>query len=330
MPSKNHSLAPKFDGKASNLPLFLDEVENLATMHSLTPRQTIEWAIRYCPTESYELWSSLDAAKGNDWATFKTELCGYYPGSTGDRRYSVANLEMLVEKQAASPITTSEQFGAYYRAFNTISRFLIDKSKLTNREVSALFIRGFDFSFRTQVRAQLRAENPTHHTDDPYTLKQISDAALFVLSCNSEDIAADTGPMIPNFTVPTIKREVVDASNLGNVYQASTFNMNALVSELIKQLNLQPGSVPNLGITPQNGNTNIRTTIQARTRNNECAFCSDTSHYLNSCPKVTEYIQKGLCSRNNENFIVLPNGLRITPRTLPGRNIMERIDNWHR
>lgn len=327
MPSKNHSSAPKFDGKASNLSLFLDEVETLAATCSLTPKQTIEWAIRYSPTESYELWSSLDAAKGNDWDAFKTELCSFYPGSSGDRRYSVANLEMVVEKQAGTPITTAEQFGAYYRSFNTMSRYLLAKNRLTSREVSSLFIRGFDFAFRTQVRAQLRAENPTHHTDDPFTLKQISDAALFILSCNSEDTGVD--PIVAT-AEPSIKREVFDVSNMGNVYQASNFNINALASEIIKQLNLQQGSVFNVGQSAAISRPASNINTQPRFRSNECAFCSDLSHYQSSCPKATEYIQKGHCIRNNENFIVLPNGLRVTPRIASGRNIMERIDAWHR
>ncbi|KAF8810010.1 hypothetical protein BYT27DRAFT_7019633, partial [Phlegmacium glaucopus] len=65
-----------------------------------------------------------------------------------------------------------------------------------------------------------------------------------------------------------------------------------------------------------------------RLRSNNCIFCSDPAHYLNKCPKAMEYIQKGLCQRNNEGQIVLPNGERISARDSPGRNIMERLDNW--
>ncbi|KAF9546811.1 hypothetical protein CPC08DRAFT_769576 [Agrocybe pediades] len=45
MPAKNHSSAPKFDGKAANLQVFLDEVEALAKACKLSPKETIEWAI---------------------------------------------------------------------------------------------------------------------------------------------------------------------------------------------------------------------------------------------------------------------------------------------
>ncbi|KAF9537747.1 hypothetical protein CPC08DRAFT_651632, partial [Agrocybe pediades] len=214
MPAKNHSSAPKFDGKAANLQVFLDEVEALAKACKLSAKETIEWAIRYGPLDSYELWSSRPTAKGNDWGAFKNELYPFYLGSAGEWRYSVANLETFVEKQAMILITNGEQFSAYYRTFTTMTDYLLGKGKL---------------------------RNPPPNTTNTY----------------------------------------------------------------------RPNSQP-------------------RQRTNDCAFCSDPNHYQNNCPKATKYIQKGLCTRNNENFIVLPNGLRVSPRIAPGRNIMERIDNWNR
>ncbi|KAF9546812.1 hypothetical protein CPC08DRAFT_613658, partial [Agrocybe pediades] len=134
----------------------------------------------------------------------------------GERRYSVANIETFVEKQAMISITNGEQFSAYYRTFTMMTDYFLGKEKLSSREVSSMFIRGFDY---------------VHYFFFAYPLG---------------------------------------------------------------------------------------------------AFCSDPNHYQNSCPKATEYIQKGLCTRNNENFIVLPNGLHVSPRIAAGRNIMERIDNWNR
>ncbi|KAF4615744.1 hypothetical protein D9613_012408 [Agrocybe pediades] len=331
MPAKNHSSAPKFDGKAANLQVFLDEVEALAKACKLSAKETIEWAIRYGPLDSYELWSSRPTAKGNDWGAFKNELYPFYLGSAGERRYSVANLETFVEKQAMIPITNGEQFSAYYRTFTTMTDYLLGKGKLSSREVSSMFIRGFDYALRTQIREQLSKENPKQHSDDPFTLKQIYDAAVFVISSNgSEGTSYEASPAVSNPSVPAIKRETFDASGFGQVYQANNLNISSIASEIIKQLGLQPGATLNLGNPPPNTTNTYRPNSQPRQRTNDCAFCSDPNHYQNNCPKATEYIQKGLCTRNNENFIVLPNGLRVSPRIAPGRNIMERIDNWNR
>ncbi|KAH9483411.1 hypothetical protein JR316_0002877 [Psilocybe cubensis] len=329
MPSKNHSSAPKFDGTAGSLPMFLDDIEQLATSCELTPKQTIDWTIRYAPgSDEHELWSGLDTSSGDDWIAFKRELLAQYPGSTGDRKYSVANLEMLTEKQAAGQITNSEQFGTYYRAFSKISRFLKSKNKLNDREISNLFMRGLDYAFRVQVRAQLRAENPKHHSDDPYTLNQICEAALFILSCNHDD----TEIVAPALEAsPSVKREHFDISSIAPaLQQTSNFNMSALALELIKQMNLQHAP-SNVYQNAQNqGYPTLQTQGAPTPRNNDCSFCSDPSHYQHSCAKAVEYIKKGLCVRNSENFLVLPDGTRVTPRTAPGRNIMERVDNWHK
>ena len=57
---------------------------------------------------------------------------------------------------------------------------------------------------------------------------------------------------------------------------------------------------------------------------------TDPDHYLSSCLHVSEYTQKGLFQKNPEGQIVLPNGNRINMRELPGQNLKERIDNWHK
>ncbi|PPQ75015.1 hypothetical protein CVT25_005597 [Psilocybe cyanescens] len=331
MPNKNHSSAPKFDGKAGSLSMFLDEVEQLAVSCELTPKQTIEWVIHYAPGgDEHELWSSLDTSTGDNWGAFKRELFAQYPGSTGDRKYSVADLEILTEKQATGLIMTSEQFGTFYRLFTKISRFLKAKNKLNDREISSLFMRGFDYAFRLQVRAQLRAENPKHHSDDPYTLSQICEAALFILSCNHDNV--DTGALLMESAAAassTIKRERFDLSSISSPLQTSGINVNALALELIKNMGLQ--TAVTVAQTNQSGGYNSSAAPNVpRFCSNDCSFCSDSSHYQHSCPRVSEYIQKGLCIRNNENYIVLPNGTRVTPRTAPGRNIMERLDNWHK
>ena len=85
----------------------------------------------------------------------------------------------------------SEEFGRYYQAFLKVATYLKKKDKLTDQEISAQFIPGLNYSFRVKVRAQLKAQNPTHHTDDPYSLKEISMAALFLLSCNKIEPEAE-------------------------------------------------------------------------------------------------------------------------------------------
>ena len=113
MPTCNHHSAPKFDGKAASLSPFLDEVEQLGEVCGLTPKQTIEWAIRYSPNGERELWEMQESVGTEEWDKFKKELYELYPGSSGERKYSNANLQSLIEKQASSRIEEAKDFGVY-------------------------------------------------------------------------------------------------------------------------------------------------------------------------------------------------------------------------
>jgi hypothetical protein len=187
MPSQHDRAAPKFDGKPSSLTAFIDDISQLAVACALSDQDKIKWTVRYAPSEDAELWEMQPNYDIGNWEEFKKEIYALYPGSTGDRKYSVANLEALTEKQASTPMETSEEFGRYYRAFSKVATFLKKKNKLTDHEISVQFILGLSYSFRVKVRAQLKAQNPTHHTDDPYMLQEISMAALFLLSCNQSN-----------------------------------------------------------------------------------------------------------------------------------------------
>ena len=309
MPGRNHHSAPKFDGKPASLSPFLDEIEQLAEICGLTPKQQIEWTIRYSPSDERELWQMQESVGTEDWTKFKKELFELYPGSTGERKYAIANLQSVIEKQAKTKIGDAEEFGIYRRTFLTVATYLKNKSRLTDREISIYFLQGLQPSFRERVQSQLKAEDPKHHSDDPYTLAEISTAALFVLSCEHVEFDRMDAQLAPS----PVKKETFD---LSQGYES--LNINAIVEEVAKRISSlekqQNQGAPNL----------------PKLRTNHCIFCSDPDHYLSSCPHVGEYIQKGLCQRNADGQIVLPNGSRISPREVPGRNLKERLDNWHK
>lgn len=307
MPTRNHHSAPKFDGKPASLSPFLDEVEQLAQGCGLTPKQHIEWAVRYSPNDERELWQLQSAVGTDDWEKFKKELFELYPGSTGERKYSIANLQTLIEKQATADIADAEEFGVYRRSFLTVATYLKNKARLTDREISIYFLKGLEQSFRDKVQGQLKAENPTHHSDDPYTLTEISTAALFVLSCDH------TGYTKKETQVSPVKRETFDLSP-----GYDNLNINTIVEEVAKR-------IANLERQQATGPPNL-----PKLRSHHCVFCSDPNHYLSSCPMSAEYVQKGMCQKNSDGQIVLPNGNRINPRETPGRNLKERLDNWHK
>jgi hypothetical protein len=60
-----------------------------------------------------------------------------------------------------------------------------------------------------------------------------------------------------------------------------------------------------------------------------CAFCGQTGHFIAQCLICADYITNKKCKRNPEGKIVLPNG-QFTLRSIPGRFIQDRIDEWHK
>ncbi|KAF8813520.1 hypothetical protein BYT27DRAFT_7220427 [Phlegmacium glaucopus] len=215
MSGRNHSAAPKFDGDPETLTEFLDEIEQLAGEHKLSAKQTIEWTIRYAPSDQRRLWQ-LKSAKTEDWEQFKNELYELYPES----------LETMVNKQTSCKIASAKEFGTYQRSFLSIAEYLKSESKLSEREINSLFIKGLEKTFKTEVMAQLKAENPWHRAGDPYSIKEVASAAIYILTSDPSrrvEATIDDGSQIltvrqdlwEKFSVPlrSDKKLVMESAN---------------------------------------------------------------------------------------------------------------------
>ncbi|PPQ71592.1 hypothetical protein CVT25_007902 [Psilocybe cyanescens] len=322
MPGRNHHSAPKFDRAPASLVRFLDEVHRLGANCSLSEQETIDHALAYAPTEDYDLWALQPVASGGNWAAFKAAMIGLYPGASGNRKYSVNDLQNLIEEQASVPMKTQNQFGEYYRAFLKISMFLKAKDRLTDREISNMFFQGFPLEFRREVREQLRLQNPQHHPDDPWSLDEISEAAIFVLSRHPSGGSISGGStqhaMSSNKQL-TVKQEVFDVASLGKAFN----NVSLIEAVAVLMQKMNQGTAPAPSGNVQQPAQNIFP------RNNDCTFCSEPTHYMSSCASLMDYLKKGWCKRELPTYQVsLPDGSRVSGRTALGRNLKEKIDNW--
>ncbi|KAF8189396.1 hypothetical protein BJ912DRAFT_925939 [Pholiota molesta] len=181
------------------------------------------------------------------------------------------------------------------------------KGRLSEREIATLFMQGLHVDFRRHVREQLRIKNPDHHPDDPWTLAEIYAAAVMI-------VPRQVSTMETRSSEVTVKKEVFDASNIASGPHDNQW-AETIVSTIIKKLNL----------TQDNGAYRAN-----QLREMLCAFCSDREHFIRDCLKLVEYISKGWCKRDQDNQIVVGDGIKVSPRLAPGRNIMERIDNWRK
>lgn len=361
LPNRSHGSAPKFDGKPWSLLHFLTEVRSLANDRGLPDKRAIEAALMYAPTSEFELWRSLEAAKGNDWEKFVQALVKLYPSAGGDRKFCKNDLKLLVSRSSQVPMTDQVMLGEYYRSFINIVTFLEEKKRIYPSETSEYFMQGFHPKFRQQLIEQLEREHLRHYTEDGWKLETLYDAALYVLSKGS-GTAGLSPPSFPEFlgnpksneVVPGIKTEYYDGTNLEKLFTSEAFR--TALSTAVSQVAGSANNNQNRQNRGQNSNGQAYQRNQnqghanhhhslgpgnqwdSQNNNNRqgqrynhpigCLFCSDPNHFIYNCPICEEYLAKGYCARNNWNQVCLANGARITRTIAPGNNFKEQIDHW--
>ncbi|MDT7543780.1 MAG: hypothetical protein QOE33_3695 [Acidobacteriota bacterium] len=319
MPGRGHSTAPTFSGDALDLDRFFEEVDILADDAGLDDAGKIKHSLRYARREEYELWSTLVPAVGDSFDDFKAAVKKLYPGADDDRRYSVADLERLTKKQAEYGIENRAELGQYYRDFIRIVTFLKAKNRISDNEVNRAYERGFDDNLRERVRTRLQFKFPDHFYDDPYPLEQFHECAHFLLA----GTAAGTVTSAAISAIPPTRSPS---------HVAKTEQKEPSLAEAIREISVQLATAFNQSLHASKPPTTSGPTTQRASYANsgeemKCLF-DGGPHRIRDCPRVSEYIRDGKCQRNDANHIVLPNGNYI-PRTITGRNMMERIDKWH-
>ena len=149
MPLQGTSCVPRFEGDPHELQQYFEDVELLCEDAQLfADEDRIRWAICYARCEDAELWSTLPSRAGADWCAFKAEVTRFYPGAEeDDRKYLRADLDRLVEVQAAGSMTSHRDLGEYVRKFMLIASFLEKKGRLSKGEREYKFVEGFPAAF---------------------------------------------------------------------------------------------------------------------------------------------------------------------------------------
>jgi hypothetical protein len=253
-----------------------------------------------------------------------------YPGAEDDTRYNVTDLELFVERHASSPMRDRFQFGEYYRNFLTRASWLLNRNLISHRERNKLFMNGFHIDFRHQLRTQLRLQDPTHPLDEPWNIDEVEQAARFLLDGrNSGNILTLSTPSSPPMhqyhAAPSSHfahspRETFDMASIEHILTSDAF-LNRLAGKI--QL---PGSSPSQPLYQPS----LQQNFQQKRPTWPCGFCSEPDHIFRHCQKLDDYLRRGLCIRDASFRICVPDNTQVSPQIAPGRNMKERIDNWHK
>jgi hypothetical protein len=320
MPARGHSTAPKFDPtQPRELRRYFIELDMLFGAAGVTDSDQMKThACRYVDIDTAELWESLpEFAAGTSYNAFKTAIHKLYPGSENDRKWSIADMDKLVGEQLRVGIFDASELGMYYRSFYNITQFLRTKNRISEAEQSRAFVRGFQSGLWARIERRLELKLPDHYPDNPYNLEEIHEAAKFVLAGSST-----SHPPPHQHSTPTPSQAAPSTSEPHTHIKSEDLN---LILERFATTIVTALSAPKPGGQPRNNAPPRQEIIDALV----CIFCGLTGHFISECLTCQDYIAKGKCKKNAEGKVVLPNG-QFTPRTIPGRFIKDRIDEWHR
>lgn len=321
LPVRGQDCAPTFNGKPAQLTRFLRDLEIVFQAHGIHgAADRIRLAKHYAEVPDAETFGSIAPAHQTDWNAFKTALLAEYPGADHDRRYALSDLESVVAKWGAKYFEDRDQVGKYYREFNRIAHFLIDKGRLSSQQRDKMFPNAFTGDLRQRLDTRLQILHPNVHPDDGYAIAQTRDAAVFLVGGGG----AQPGS-VPGSKTSRVKQESLSIDSVRGLIR------NELGSTIQHELaatlaTLGVGNTSGGGATAPSGYSGGYGGAPGF-RRQSCHFCSDILHMIRDCPVAADYIQYRWISRNPAGRLTLPSGAPL-PVSFPGRNLREKIDSY--
>ena len=324
MPARGERGAPSFDRtKPRELVRFFEELEYLFTRADLDKEtEKKKHVLRYVDFEIEQIWKALpeyiDQMK--TYVDFKNAILVHYPDASGDYVYSLRDMDLLIGERQRLGIANTIDLADYHLKFLTITSWLIEKQQLGTLEQQRGYLRAFQPRLLAAINNRLQMKNPDHHPNKPHTVKDVYDAARFILQSSTTAPQNYFSPTPPNVNPPFVPDGAVSIAKREPSVKQEDFGslFTEFTKTIMDAINQNSRSKYNRNDSPSDPNA----------RNTNCNFCGGP-HYIRECEKVEEMIRAGKCKRNTEGKVVLPSGAYI-PRDIPGTLMSERIEEWHR
>ena len=329
LPGRSERSEPSFDDtQPEELERYFEDLQALLNRYAVVDEQERKQAaLKYLKIRTEQLWKMTEAWGDHTktYDDFKSEVFALYPGATGDRTFTLQDLDTLIGHWARIGVITSTDLGEYYRKFLLISRYLIGKRRLSTQEQSRTFLRGLQPQLEAKVRQRLQQKFVDHFLDDPYELHVVYEAASYVLMGTSPVAPAPTqgtSPVAPSVPAQgTISPQDPTQVKLEALTAAITF-LGEMFKTALQSQTQQAGAA-----RPRNTGSSAAGTGGPST--SVCNFCGVPGHFIRECEIVEEFIRFGKCKRSPDGKVVLPSGAMV-PRGIPGALMRDRIEEWHR
>lgn len=325
MPARGERAAPSFDRtKPRELVRFFEELEYLFDRAALEDESDKKkHVLRYVDFEVEQIWKSFpefsDVTK--TYLDLKAAILIHYPDASGDYVYSLRDMDLLIGERQRVGISNTVDLADYHLKFLSITSWLIEKHQLGTLEQERGYLRAFQPRLLGAINNRLQMKHPDHHPNIPHKIKDVYEAARFIMQSATtapQNYFAPTPPnvnppFVPDGTVSIAKREPsIKQEDFGTLFTEFT-------KSIVEAINQNQSTRGRYQGAPSSEGT---------TRQANCNFCGGP-HYIRECDKVEAMIREGKCKRNSEGKVVLPSGAFV-PREIPGALLSERIEEWHR
>jgi hypothetical protein len=247
---------------------------------------------QYVDVDTSELRETLPEFTDNTktFEEYVKAVTTLYPGVDAEHQWSVTDMDKLVGEHTHLGIISLGDLGEYYRQFLIITTFLCNKGHLSEAEQSRAYVRGFSPDFWHIVSQRLQLKNPDHFPDDPYDLRQIHEAAHYVLHGTPSTVPAGSTahPTTANQSAP-MQPEIKTKDVTALLEHINDTMAKLLMAQAAPQRPPQP-------------------------KNDNCHFCGLPGHLGRNCMVVADYITQGKCRQNTKGLIVLPYSGKVFQR----------------
>jgi hypothetical protein len=329
LPSRGEHLAPSFDGGTEELGCYFSELEALFMRHTITTDEDKKaGALRYLATAALErTWKASNTYTDltKTYAEFKAEIHKFYPGSS-DNVFTIHHLDMLIGERAQLGICNTTELGDFHLQFRTISKYLIDKHRMSQAEETQGFLHVLQPELENQVRQRLQITDLQHDPQDLYKLGKLYEAAAYCLlgSVPAGSMGAIRSVMLLAPQPPPVNIK----SELQNEVQSVIKSAVSKMTEMFKNVFTAQAQFTGAVQTSQLQAHAPTIARPLQDQGSKCNFCGEIGHFMRDCEVVKEYMHMGKCKHNHKNWIVLPSGATV-PRSITGAWLCDHIDEYH-
>jgi hypothetical protein len=155
--------------------------------------------LRYVDFSTKQIWKTFPEFLDDNktYETFKDAILVHYPDASGNFVYPIRDMDLLIGERQCLGINSTKDLSNYHLQFIAITTWLISKGQLGDLEQQRAYIRAFQSTLVSAIMNHLQLKNADHHPNVPHRVKEVYEAARFVLqgySSFTQNSIAATNP----------------------------------------------------------------------------------------------------------------------------------------